>query len=168
MNYYHNLIYSSDSFRPQEAAFVEPLPTTAAQMENAPRMPKSGGTTVYPKFSAQLELDVTLVAFEMTKETALGKNSQGLNINAGYFFCLQERPGEMRFGLRGAFFQTPSNWLELSWQAISNPDFLESNLLIPTTITETGYAWFLSSGDMASILLRQPVNYVIQSNSLIL
>jgi hypothetical protein len=168
MNYYHNLIYSSDSFRPQEAAFVEPIPTTAAQMENAPRMPKSGGTTVYPKFTSQLEQDVTLVAFEMTKETALGKNSQGININAGYFFCLQERPGEMRFGLSGSTFQTPFNWLELSWQSIENPEILNTSIIVPTGSGFMDYSWFLTSADMASILMRQPVNFVMESKSLVL
>lgn len=152
----------------QEAAFVEPVPTTAEQMENAPRMPKINGTTIYPKFTAQLGQDVTLVAFEMTKETALGKNGAGVNINAGYFFCLQERPGEMRFGLRGAFLQSPSNWLELSWQVIENPSILNNMIVVPSDENFSEYSWFFSSCDMASILMRQPVNYVIESKSLIL
>ena len=151
----------------QEASFVEPIPTTATQMENAPRIPKAGGTTVYPKFTAQLEQDVTLVAFEMTKETALGKNSQGVNINAGYFFCLQERPGEMRFGLSGDVETDPNNWVQLSWGRISNPMLLKSDISIPSTIEAEDYSWFLSSSDMASILIRQPMNFVIESKSFI-
>jgi hypothetical protein len=152
----------------KEATFVDPVPTTPEQMEDASRMPKLDGLTVYPKFTAQLGQDVTLVAFEMTKETALGKNSVGVNINAGYFFCLQERPGEMRFGLSGATFQTPMNWLELSWQAIENPGVLNSSILVPTSSGFLEHIWFFSSGDMASILMRQPVNYIMDSKTLIL
>ncbi len=152
----------------KEAAFVDPVPTTPEQMENASRMPKLDGLTVYPKFTAQLGQDITLVAFEMTKEKALGKNSAGVNINAGYFFCLQERPGEMRFGLSGEDFSSPINWLELSWESISNAAILQSSLIVPFGIGFQDYSWFFSSGDMAFILMRQPVNYVIESKSLIL
>jgi hypothetical protein len=122
----------------------------------------------YPKFTAQLEQDVTLVAFEMTKETALGQNNQGVNINAGYFFCLQERPREMRFGLSGVEIPTPLNWLQLSWQAIDNPNVLISSIEVPSNENFQNYSWFLSSSDQASILLRQPVNYVLESKSLVI
>lgn len=154
-------------FFAQEAAFVEPIPTTAAQMENAPRIPKAGGTTVYPKFTAQLEQDVTLVAFEMTKETALGKNNAGVNVNAGYFFCLQERPGEMRFGLSGVERDTFFSWLELNWIELSSPKVLKSNLALPIIQDTNGVSWFESSASQSFILLRQPTNFIVQSKDLI-
>jgi hypothetical protein len=86
----------------QQAEFVNPLSSTSTQQQikDAPRKLKTNGQSIFPEFSAKLGTDVTLVGFNMSRQTALGQNNadQFLHNNAGYFFALQERLRQLRFG----------------------------------------------------------------------
>jgi hypothetical protein len=158
----------------QQAEFVgTPDPDDLA---NAQRKMKTDGQSKFPAFTAKLGTDVTLVGFEMSKQEALGWNgsNQFTADNAGYFFALQERPGQLRFGLdREGDFSDMVTWDDLSWPAIGNPALINSDILFTETPDNfvdfmTIYEWGKSSSVMAYILTQKPILFLVHSKDMIL
>jgi hypothetical protein len=151
----------------QQAEFVgTPDPDNLA---NAQRKMKTDGQSKFPAFTAKLGTDVTLVGFEMSKQEALGWNGSN-QFTAGYYFAMQERPGQLRFGLDEVLGLEFNSWDDLAWSQFDPLiEQLPINLTIPPPPLEGqfGASWGKSSSDMATILTQLPVLFLVHSKDMI-
>ncbi|CAL1519323.1 hypothetical protein [Chitinophaga sp. MM2321] len=88
---------------------------TAAEEDKPPRT-----KIKTPLYEAKVDPDIYFFGFDLTALKAkggTGETQADLN-NAGWFFCIKERPGEPRFGLDIDKDTTPNVWNDLSWQDI--------------------------------------------------
>lgn len=124
-------------------------------------------TIKHPIFKAEIEPDIRFLGFDLTKKVAKGSANFD-DQDPGWFFVLQERPGEPRFGLdikSEDSPETPSNWNELAWEHLSNFETLEvldfdSNAPpngVITDVPDNQFGWGTNAADMAYILYQVPV-----------
>ncbi len=120
-----------------------------------------------PIFKAEIEPDVYFLGFDLTETVAKG-SADPQAAKPGWFFVIQERPGEPRFGLDNLSDDsppTPTKWNELAWEHLKNfdgLDFIDLNFNAPinTNITESpdaDFIWGRNAADMAYILHQDPV-----------
>jgi hypothetical protein len=126
-----------------------------------------GQTIKHPIFKAEFEPDIRFLGFDLTKKVAKGR-SVFTESDPGWFFVLQERPGEPRFGLDNKSEdspETPSNWNQMAWEHLSNSDNLEvvdfvAHAPPAGAITESPdnqFGWGENAADMAYIFYQVPV-----------
>ncbi len=130
-------------------------------------------TPLMPDFKAKIGTDVTLIAFDLTEEQALGTGAGGDDL--GYFFVFQERMGEMRFGLDAPSIEdNPSNPIE-NWNNLYWGDLALTHLISAVNIPSTQIIihenkipeWGRSSSDMANITNQKPVMYSVHATELL-
>jgi hypothetical protein len=118
-----------------------------------------------PAFKAEIEPDIRFLGFDLTASVAKGNPDPQAN-NPGWFFVIQERPGEPRFGLDNLSEESPdraSSWNEFAWEHLDNFDGLgpvDLDVTIRATITESPddlFEWGRNAADMAYILFQVPV-----------
>ena len=119
-----------------------------------------------PIFKAEIEPDIRFLGFDLTKKVAQG-SSEPLDNDPGWFFVLQERPGEPRFGLDNLSDEPreePIRWDHLAWEDLAgfeNLDVVDLGVNVPTlTVThdiDNNFEWNRNAADMAYILYQVPV-----------
>jgi hypothetical protein len=120
-----------------------------------------------PIFKAEINPDIRFLGFDLTQAVAKG-NPDPQAADPGWFFVLQERPGEPRFGLDNLSDdspETPTNWNEVAWEHLSNFDTLDVidlSLNAPlagamTDPPDNQFVWGKNAADMAYILYQVPV-----------
>lgn len=126
-----------------------------------------------PIFKAEIDPDIRFLGFELTKKIAKG-NSNPQVADPGWFFVLQERPGEPRFGLDNLSVEspdTPQKWDDVAWEHLAEFDSLdfinlERNAPVAGAMTETDdqqFFWGRNAADMAYILYQVPVMVAFHS-----
>ena len=124
-------------------------------------------TIKHPIFKAEIEPDIRFLGFDLTKKVAKGSKVFA-DSDPGWFFVLQERPGEPRFGLDIKSDDSPElplNWNQLAWEHLSNSATLEvvnfdSHQPPEGSITDAPdnqFGWGENAADMAYILYQVPV-----------
>jgi hypothetical protein len=122
-------------------------------------------TIKLPIFKAEIEPDIRFLGFELTKSVAKGSADPAV-LDPGWFFAIQERPGEPRFGLDNFSDDSPataSNWNELAWEHLENfaslgcIDFHEPIHANVTALPDSQFQWGRNAADMAYILYQVPV-----------
>lgn len=76
----------------QEASYTNPRNPDTSK----PRELKDGGRIITPSFEAKIDPDIYFIGFDISIDEARGDNA---NLKPGYFFMLQERTGEIHFGM---------------------------------------------------------------------
>lgn len=120
-----------------------------------------------PIFKAEIDPDVRFLGFDLTSSKVKGDADPAAN-NPGWFFVIQERPGEPRFGLDDFSDEsptTPTNWNELAWEHLAQFETLGSvdfSVHVPndssiTTQPDSQFKWGRNGADMAYILYQVPV-----------
>jgi hypothetical protein len=120
-----------------------------------------------PIFKAEINPDIRFLGFDLTQKVAKGVPDPQA-ADPGWFFVLQERPGEPRFGLDDLSDDSPeipSNWNEVAWEHLSNFDTLDvidlsSNAPSSGPMTDPPdhqFIWGKNASDMAYILYQVPV-----------
>ena len=131
------------------------------------RVLDEGKPILHPSFKAEIEPDVRFLGFDLTDTQAKG-SANPLDQNPGWFFVLQERPGEPRFGLDNRSPDTPATptkWNDLAWEHLTGFDTLDvinlqDNAPVPFAMTDDPdnlFAWRRNAADMAYILYQVPV-----------
>jgi len=131
----------------------------------------------FPIFRAEIEPDIRFFGFEMTPEEAKGADHpQNPNDDWGWYFIIQEVPGEPRFGMDITFEpDSPSTvtWDDLAWTKFGEglrfidtaqppaPDFF--NRLSAAEKSQ----WGSHSADMASILYQKPVMIAVHAKEML-
>jgi hypothetical protein len=131
----------------------------------------------FPMFRAEIEPDIRFFGFDMTPEEARGaEHPQNASDDWGWYFIIQEVPGEPRFGMDITFEpDSPSavTWDDLSWTKFAEglrfidtaqppaPDFF--NHLSAAEKSQ----WGSHSADMASILYQKPVMIAVHAKEML-
>lgn len=128
----------------------------------------------YPLFSARIEPDIHFLGFKLTAEEVRGDRN---NSKPGWFFVIQERPGEIRFGVdvADANSQPPATWNDLSQSnAAFNGIYLNAtnNAVVPSgadgnLINERPVEWGFNSTNMAQILYQNPMLLAVHGDEMI-
>lgn len=125
------------------------------------------GTVLTPLFKAEIVPDIHFFGFDLTGSAAKGSKDREVN-DPGWFFILQERPGEARFGLDVLDQDSPlpivTDWNELAWNHLGNIDDIHTIDLdfappaaFPDSYPDHGIGWGANAADMAYILYQDPV-----------
>jgi len=125
-----------------------------------------------PVFKAEIEPDIKFLGFNLTASIVKGSPVLAAG-DPGWFFVIQERPGEPRFGLDNKSHDTPllaAQWNDLAWEHLENFDtlnFIDLDKSVATTLTSTPPSpmqapdneiiWGRNAADMAYILYQVPV-----------
>jgi hypothetical protein len=122
---------------------------------------------MFPNFTAELEPDVGIFAFDLDADEARGSTSG----DAGWFFVLKERPGQPRFGADDGAAGALEDWNDFTYNHLTFPAETPELLriagntgasLTPTSqdpTRPTAARWGRSSADLAYALLQAPVLY---------
>ncbi|MDH3452388.1 MAG: hypothetical protein OEN20_08205, partial [Gammaproteobacteria bacterium] len=141
-------------------------PATAAGRE-VRLLDESGadGSLLTPLFKAEIEPDIHFFGFDLTASVARGSKIRE-DDDPGWFFVLQERPGEPRFGLDvvpDGVLPSVTDWNKLAWDHLGDLDALHTidlNNVPPTNIPasnpDRAINWGSNSADMAYILYQDP------------
>lgn len=134
-----------------------------------------------PSFHVAGPPGIVMVGFDLAANTLRGADDETTG-DAGWFFVLQELPGEPRFGLDAAtdrFGQDPAAWRDLSWSDVAaDRDALASIRYLPVGAKAEGlslpiaaqanptYAsWGSCSSEMALITQQLPARLAIHARS---
>jgi hypothetical protein len=142
--------------------------------------------TKFPLFKAEIDPDLRFFGFDLTIEKARGlEDSHDFpNDKRGWFFVIQEVPGEPRFGMDINYEATqdsdtdPSNdprdtWNNLAWDLFgpAEPSFVQLNP--PPKFKKVGspelttHPWGSSSAQMAYILFQTPVMVAVHATEML-
>lgn len=131
------------------------------------------GTEIkYSLFTARVAPDLTFIGFDLTPEMARG-NRDGTPPDPGWFFVIQERPGEIRFGLdTSASTATPASWNDLGQgNASFRGQYLNAtdNAVTATDNRINGkpIQWGFNSTNMAEILYQNPVLLAVHGDDML-
>jgi len=69
-----------------------------------------------PLYEAKVAPDIYFFGFDLKAETARGGTGEDPNDDPGWFFVIQERPGEPRFGMDLSKQGARNTWNELTWE----------------------------------------------------
>ena len=121
----------------------------------------------FPLYKADAAPDIKFFGFELTIDQARGTDlSDGFTDHLGWYFIIQEIPGEPRFGMEITYTPDtgpeagPTTWADLAWNNYSDPNI---QMITATTVPAPPfgkypgpYIWGQDSGNMAAILFRKP------------
>ncbi|MEO1447945.1 MAG: hypothetical protein AAFV07_00360, partial [Bacteroidota bacterium] len=122
-----------------------------------------------PLFSARVDPDITFVGFDLDAIEAKGDRN---NDEPGWFFIIQERPGEIRFGYdEGGSSSPPATWDDVTENnAPFSGVFLDAtnDALNATdnTINGKSIPWGYNSTHMAQILYQNPVLLAVHADDM--
>ena len=129
----------------------------------------------FPIFKADVDPDIKFFGFDLTIPQAIGaENPQKETDDWGYYFVIQQIPGEPRFGMDIQF--DPDNpghptWDDLSWDKYSPVKTFISTTVKPTLIPQgTGESinqWGGNSAQMAYILYQKPVMIAVHAKEML-
>ena len=131
----------------------------------------------FPLYKAEIYPDIKFFGFDLTIEEAKGDDpSTGFpsNDHEGWFFVIQEVPGEPRFGMDIEYDEGSDgvSWDDLSWKNFATPDpeFIRLNdkpTGIPFPEAETVDEWGVHSANMANILFQKPSMVAIHAKEML-
>ena len=134
-----------------------------------------------PIFKAGVEPDLQFIGFNLTASVAKGDltppTAEDGPGNPGWFFVVQERPGEPRFGLdiKDSTPEPPKAWNQLAWNHLGDPQtikFIDLNANPTMNNQDTDspdqkIKWGTNAADMAYILYQAPVMVAVHANDLL-
>jgi hypothetical protein len=127
----------------------------------------------FPLYKAECSPDIKFFGFDLTIDQARGTApSDGFpGDTLGWFFVIQEIPGEPRFGMDVTHVTDSSglNWDSLSWEDFANPDAMKfiSVGVKPTLPFPNPSYWGADSADMAYILFRKPSMVAVHATDML-
>jgi hypothetical protein len=140
----------------------------------------------FPLFRAEIDPDLRFFGFDLTKEKAKGTEDSKhfLNDRRGWFFVIQEVPGEPRFGMDISYNATQDNdenpandpkdtWNNLAWDLFGDvePSFV-SRLPAPVfhkpgNADLSNHLWAKNSAEMAYALFQTPVMVAVHATEML-
>lgn len=127
----------------------------------------------FPLFKAEVEPDIKFLGFDLTIEQAKGADSpQEESDDWGWYFVIQQVPGEARFGMDIAFSPDEGQtitWNNLAWDKCNTTNgFIDtSKQLDPTFKPADVDKWGGNSANMAYALYRQPVMIAVHAKEML-
>ncbi len=133
-----------------------------------------------PIFKAAIEPDLRFIGFNLTASAAKGDPTPPTDEddpgNPGWFFDIQQQPGESRFGLdiEESTPPTPTEWNKLAWNHLGDPAAIkfidlsvEPTVNIPEESPDKQIEWGTNAADMAYILYQTPVMVAVHADDML-
>ena len=140
-------------------------------------------TFKFPLFRAEIEPDLRFFGFDLTvpKARGLSESNDFKGDKLGWFFVIQEVPGEPRFGMDLAYQATvdadpqpdPDTWNNLAWDLFgaASPAFVRRNpppaFKLPGDPDLSKHVWGRHAADMAYALFQTPVMVAVHANEML-
>ena len=127
----------------------------------------------FPLYKAEISPDIKFFGFDLTVEQARGTEpTPGFTDTLGWFFILQEVPGEPRFGMDISFEPGSDGvtWDDLSWENFGDSTIPFITGTVHPTITPSDNVpekWGTSSADMAYVLFQKPSMVAIHAKEML-
>jgi hypothetical protein len=132
----------------------------------------------FPVFKASVDPDIRFFGFDMSIEQARGAANPRIDADDwGYYFVIQQLPGEPRFGMDAAFSPdddatTPITWNDLAWPLFPDGQAFIDTTVPPQSFTPAGNGeslsqWGSDSARMASILFQTPVMIAVHAKEML-
>lgn len=113
----------------------------------------------FPLYRAELPPDIKLFGFDLTIEQARGTDlTPPFAGHLGWFFVIQEVPGEPRFGMDIAFDPGTDglSWDDLAWDRFPPQTRFITAGVLPNLSVPDGSRWGTDSANMAYVLFQKP------------
>jgi hypothetical protein len=127
----------------------------------------------FPLYKAEIAPDLKFFGFDLTIEQARGtEKTPGFDDDLGWFFILQEIPGEPRFGMDIEFDPGSDGltWDDLAWDSFGGADLKFIQAGVHPTITpsdNTPDKWGTNSANMAYILFQKPSMVAVHAKEML-
>lgn len=132
----------------------------------------------FPVFGASVDPDIRFFGFDLSVEQAYGaEDPQTESDDWGYFFVIQQLPGEPRFGMDITFSPdddatTPITWNDLAWTLFADGQTFIDSTVAPSSFVPAGPGeslgqWGSDSARMASILFQAPVMIAVHAKEML-
>jgi hypothetical protein len=139
----------------------------------------------FPLFRAEIDPDLRFFGFDLTIDKARGvEQSRHFNDHLGWFFVIQEVPGEPRFGMDIAYEATrdtnndPADdprdtWNNLAWNSFgaAEPRFVAlapaPSFPRPNVAELAAHPWGSNAAQMAYILFQTPVMVAVHAEEML-
>lgn len=132
----------------------------------------------FPVFKASVDPDIRFFGFDLAVDQARGAaDPQAEADDWGWYFIIQQLPGEPRFGMDVAFAPdddpaTPLTWNDLAWTHLPEGQEFVDVTVPPQSFTPAGPGeslaqWGSDSARMASILFQSPVMIAVHAKELL-
>jgi hypothetical protein len=136
------------------------------------------GEIKFPVFKASVDPDIRFFGFDLTIEQARGAANPRTDAEDwGWYFIIQQLPGEPRFGMDVAFSPdddptTPITWNDLSWDKFPDSQtFIDVSVppagFVPAGPGESPAQWGNDSARMAAILFQAPVMIAVHAKEML-
>lgn len=133
---------------------------------------------MFPLFKADVVPDIKFFGFDLTIPQARGAdNPTKESDDWGYYFVIQQVPGESRFGMDITFDPdddptTPITWDDLSWDKYTPTKSFISTTVKPTGFTPAGTdeninQWGENAARMAYVLYQKPVMIAVHAKEML-
>jgi len=124
----------------------------------------------FPLYGAELPPDIKLFGFDLTINRARGTEpSPGFSDNLGWFFVIQEVPGEPRFGMDISFNPGSDglSWDDLAWDRLPrDTQFIKASTLPNISLSDKS-RWGADSANMAYILFQKPSMVAVHAKEML-
>jgi hypothetical protein len=130
----------------------------------------------FPVFKASVDPDIRFYGFDLTVDQARGTEAPSAATDDwGYYFIIQQLPGEPRFGMDVSFEPDDPNaitWNDLAWTSFPDTQTFIDTSVQPTGIVPTGPGeslgeWGSDAAHMATILLQAPVMIAVRARDML-
>lgn len=125
----------------------------------------------FPLYRAELPPDIKLFGFDLSIEQARGTDlTPGFDDDhLGWFFVIQEVPGEPRFGMDIAFDPGTDglSWDDLAWDRLpQDTKFIAAGVLPNLDVTDKSH-WGSDSANMAYVLFQKPSMVAVHAKEML-
>ncbi|SJM95717.1 conserved hypothetical protein [Crenothrix polyspora] len=124
----------------------------------------------FPLYKADIAPDIKFFGFDLTISEARGTDpTKGFNDNLGWFFIIQEVPGEPRFGMDINFNQGSDglSWDDLAWTNFNADMKFITAVAKPNMHPSDAYRWGTDSANMAFILFQKPSMVAVHAKEML-
>lgn len=125
--------------------------------------------TETPIFKGTLPPDITFLGFNLTESVAKGSTKPEDN-DPGWFFVIEERVSETRFGMDTTRSDGFESWDDLSWEHIDHlpvSGHLDNVGLNGPPDDNEGYDWGQHAASMAYITMQKPMRIALHADDMI-
>jgi hypothetical protein len=127
----------------------------------------------FPLYKAEILPDIKFFGFDLTVEEARGtETTPGFTDSLGWFFVIQEIPGEPRFGMDISYDPGSDGitWDDLSWESFGGTPLSIIQATVRPTLTPSDNhpdKWGSSSADMAYVLFQKPSMVAVHAKEML-
>jgi hypothetical protein len=124
----------------------------------------------FPLYRAELLPDIKLFGFELTIKQARGTElTPGFTDHLGWFFIIQEVPGEPRFGMDINFDPGTDglSWDDLAWDLLPPDTRFIKSTVVPNINVSDKNKWGADSANMAYVLFQKPSMVAVHAQEML-